>query len=334
MTIRVAVIGAGHHGEHHVRLLRKMKDVELVAAVDIDETQREKITEKYSVNVRKDYHEVLSDVDAVSIVVPTELHFQVASDCLREGIHVLLEKPMTRSIENSRKLVEYARNNDAIFQIGHIERFNQAVQSLLEQLDAPPKYIECDRLSPFRFRSADIDVVLDVMIHDLDILCAVVSEEVDSVESIGLSLVTSHKDIAHTRISYDSGCVANVSASRVSVESTRKMRLFSREAYYSLDFQKQELKSYRRPTELENLSREKIDEFRRREKKGELDTEQLFKSFFEEEKEVQKNQDVEPLRLELEEFIQAIREKNTPPVSGEDGLKVMELAHQIQNNWK
>lgn len=334
MSVNVGVVGVGHHGIHHTRIYRELSGVELVGVVDTDRDRLQSVQEQYDVRTETNIADLLPDVDAVSVVVPTESHFDVTTQCLKSGTDVLVEKPMTRTLSEAEKITELAREKGAVLQVGHIERFNPAVRAFQDELRSTPRFVECHRLSPFRFRSADINVVLDVMIHDLDVLCSIVPGEVKDVESVAISVVTNYKDIANARLTFDSGCVVSLSASRISIKSLRKMRIFSEEAYYSLDFQEKELDVYEKPEILEELTEDQIKSYREQERQGELDTEELFKSYFDREEAVGDQKSEEPLKMELEEFTRSVRTKETPPVSGEDGLKVMKLASRIQNSWE
>ncbi|KJV06806.1 Gfo/Idh/MocA family protein [Methylocucumis oryzae] len=233
--IRCAVIGAGYLGKFHVQKYAQLPDCELVAVVDADMATAKAVADVYQVPALTDYHALLDTVDAVSIVVPTTLHYPVAKDFLAAGVHVLVEKPMTVTLEQADELIALAKQNNVILQVGHLERFNPAVMAL--DKDEPPLFIESHRLSMFNPRANDVSVVLDLMIHDIDIILALVNADIERIDASGTPVLTKGTDIANARLLFSNGCVANVTASRISMKSERKMRLFRPASYVSVDFQ-------------------------------------------------------------------------------------------------
>ncbi|NTV53175.1 MAG: Gfo/Idh/MocA family oxidoreductase, partial [Candidatus Firestonebacteria bacterium] len=253
------------------------------------------------------YPELLADADLVSVAVPTFAHHEVAKACLEKGLSVLLEKPMTRTLAEADELIALARAHGVVLQIGHIERFNEAVQAI-KTLKGPFKFIEIHRLGPFSQRNMDIGVVLDLMIHDLDIVLDLAESPVVSVDAIGVNVLTEHEDIANVRLNLANGCVANITASRVTMEAKRKIRIFSPENYISIDYQKQELVIY-------SLKKNRDPE------------EQNLMRLIDREHRVFGKQ--EPLKLELSSFVQAVREKREPVVTAEQGRQALALALDI-----
>jgi predicted dehydrogenase len=300
--VRIAVIGVGHLGRHHVRLLATTPGATLVAAVDLDLSRARAAAERAGCEALTDARDLVGRVDAVIVAVPTVDHLAVARPFLERGVHVLVEKPMARSLEEADELVSLARRSGALLAVGHTERFNPAMRAAETALTAP-RFIEVHRLSGFPERSLDIDVVFDVMIHDLDIILAVDRTEVASVEAVGIPVLTPHVDIANARVRFASGCVANVTASRISRDKVRKVRFFQPDMYVSIDYAAQEVEAWRlRHRDGERPSIEG----------GPLP--------------VTKE---EPLAVELSDFVNAIRERRPPTVTGEAGRRALALATRV-----
>ncbi len=305
--VRVAVIGVGHLGQHHARIYSQMSDVELVGVVDIDGERAKRIAQEYKTSAYPEYTQILEKVDAASIAVPTELHHRIAKDFLDTGVHILIEKPMTQTPEEADELLGLARRKGLVLQVGHIERFNPAV-SALNRVISEPRFIECHRLGPFKPRAAKIGVVMDLMIHDIDIILSLVDSPVKRIEAVGVPVLSQEEDIANARITFENGCIANLTASRVTKEETRKIRIFQRDAYLSLDYINQELLIYRREITPDGEAR--------------------IVSF---QPEIEK---VEPLKLELEAFIHAVQRGQEPLVSGEVGREALAIAWEILRQIK
>ena len=302
-TLRVAVIGVGHLGQHHARIYTELPGVELVAVVDVAEARRREVSGRLRVPAAADYRTLLGKVDAVSVAVPTLLHAEIARAFLGAGSDVLVEKPITRTVSEADELVAMAAAGGRILQVGHSERYNAGVQALARQVQ-DPGFIEVHRMGPFPGRGTDVDVVLDLMIHDIDIVLTLVKAPVTAVTAVGVPVVSDQVDIANARIEFASGCVANLTASRVSGERLRKIRVFQRDTYFVLDYASQELHLFR-PTLTEGaegsrLSRVDIAVSR-----------------------------VEPLRQELEDFVSSVRTRRPPMVSGEAGREAVAVAVQI-----
>lgn len=243
--LRTAVIGVGYLGKFHVEKFANLSESELVAVCDINKQHCQTLAEKYHVRTVTDYTELAGQVDAVSIVVPTLLHYEIAKFFLEHKVHVLLEKPITNTLEEADHLIQIAKQNNCILQIGHLERFNSTVIALRELL-ANPRFIESHRLAPFNPRGTDVNVILDLMIHDIDIIQSIVKSPIKNIDASGVKVLSDHLDIANARIRFANGCVANVTASRVSIKSERKMRIFQDDAYISTDFQHKKLSIYRK----------------------------------------------------------------------------------------
>lgn len=300
--LRVAVVGAGHLGRHHARILSTLEGARLVAVVDTIHERAVEAAASSGARALTDVKDLARDVDAVTIAVPTELHRDVVLPLLQEGIAVLVEKPMARSVAEADELLAAAAASGATLAVGHTERYNPAVAAVLP-LVTSPRFIEVHRLGVFPDRSLDIDVVFDLMIHDLDIILAIVGSDVESIEAVGVPVLTSKFDIANARLKFASGCIANVTASRISRDRVRKIRFFQPDAYISIDYAAQEVEGWRLvPRE---GSRPAIEG-------GPLPVERD-----------------EPLRLELADFVRAARTKTAPLVDGHAGRRALELATRI-----
>jgi predicted dehydrogenase len=300
--LRIAVVGIGHLGRHHARLLSAMDDVSLVAVVDRVPEKAADAAATTGARAHTDYREVIDDVDAVVIAVPTEIHHEIAVPLLERGIAVLVEKPMSRSLADADSMVAAARRSNAVLGVGHTERFNPAVAAIAPLVTAP-RFIEVHRLSAFPERSLDIDVVFDLMIHDLDVIISMVGDEVRSIEAVGVPVLTPNYDIANVRLRFASNCIANLTASRISRDRVRKIRFFQPDSYLSIDYASQEVEGWR-------LIRR--DGERPRIEGGPVPVERD-----------------EPLRRELADFVRAARAGATPLVDGEAGRRALVLASRI-----
>lgn len=238
--LRVGVVGVGYLGKFHAEKYARMPNIDLVGVVDIDRTQAQKIARQLDTSAFYDYRELLNQVDAVSIAVPTPFHYAISRDFLINSVDVLIEKPMTTKLEEADDLIQLAEQHGSIIQVGHLERFNPAVVAL-DGIVHSPRFIESHRLSLFKDRGTDVSVVLDLMIHDIDIILNFVRSRVKKIHAAGISVISSHVDIANARLEFSNGCVANVTASRISTKNERKIRLFQKDAYISVDFVKQEI---------------------------------------------------------------------------------------------
>ena len=309
---RVGVIGAGGLGQHHVRIMGELAEAEMVGFFESRSERAAEIASTSGARAFASLDELLADVDAVTIVVPTPKHFEVAKAALERGIHVLVEKPFTATLDEADELLALAEKKGAIVQIGHVERFNRAIRAALPFVDSP-KFIESDRLAPFNPRGSDVAVVLDLMIHDIDLLLTLVGAKVTSVKAVGVGVLTPFVDIANARLEFATGAVANITASRVSRERMRKIRLFQQSGYISLDLATGSGEFYRmrRDVDLAELA------------KGPLALEAFV------ERVPVEAPEGEPLRLEFESFIAAVQGRAPVTVTGEDGRAALGVALQI-----
>lgn len=296
--INVAIVGIGHLGAKHLKVYDQLKDkVNIVGVCDIKEERTLKLAEHYKVPFFNDYKTFVGKVDCVNICVPTTLHHSVAEFFLKNNIHTFIEKPITTTIAQANKLINLAKKKNLKIQVGHVERFNSAFEAI-RHLAKDPLFIECHRLNLFPNRSLDIGVVLDLMIHDIDIILGLISSELKDIQAIGVNVLTSMEDIASVRLRFKNGCVCNLTASRISDDVMRKIRIFQKDAYISLDYIKQEAFIYK--------------------KQGF----QILKHSLPIEKE-------EPLKKELEHFIDCVRDDKRPLVAGEEGRDALKVALQI-----
>ena len=296
--VNIGVIGAGHLGQHHVRLLSEIEGANLVGLSDVNEAVGSEMAAKYGIKYFKDFKELLPHVEAVSVVVPTFLHHDVAKFFLERNVHTFVEKPITKTLEEANDLVAIAGQKQLTLQVGHVERFNAAMMKLQTLVEAP-RFIECQRMGPFSPRIQDVGVVLDLMIHDIDIVLSLVKSPIKQIDAVGLPVLTNNEDIANAHILFENGCIANLTASRISEEKVRKLRVFELDKYCSLDYAEQAI-----------TMRKKTDE----------------KKIVGEELEVHK---AEPLRLELSHFIECVKEHKKPLVTIEDGKNALEVALEI-----
>ena len=303
-TVRTAVIGVGYLGRFHAQKYAALPDSRLVAVVDASPEARDRVAAEVGCRAVADYCDILGEVDAVSIATPTPLHFPIARECLQHGIHVLVEKPVTETPAQARALIDLAARHGRILQVGHLERFNAAILALEGTLGTP-RFIESHRLAPFKERGTDVNVVLDLMIHDIDLIQSLVAAPIESIDAVGASVFSAGLDIANARIRYANGCVANTTASRVSMKMERKLRLFQDDAYVSIDLQQKVLTIVRKPPAGTAATPGQVVIEERSYEQGDA------------------------LKLEIESFLRAIREGRSPVVSGEDGLRALETAIRI-----
>ena len=302
--IRTAVIGVGYLGRFHAQKYARIPGSRLVGVVDSREPIRQAVAAELDTRALADHRELLGEVDAVSIVTPTPAHFSIAREFLEAGAHVLVEKPVTETVEQARELIEVARQHGRLLQVGHLERFNAAVLAAETYL-AEPRFIECQRLAPFKERGTDVNVVLDLMIHDIDIVQSIVGAPIETIDAVGTPVFSGAVDIANARLRFTNGCVANVTASRVSLKTERKLRVFRDDTYVSIDLQQKILTVIRKrpaaagadelPTTIEGQNFEQGD----------------------------------ALQAEIVSFLDCIRSGRRPVVDGEDGLRALETAIRI-----
>jgi predicted dehydrogenase len=303
-TLRTAVIGVGYLGRFHAQKYAQLPGSSLVAVADARSEARDGMARELGCGAVADHRELLGKVDAVSVVTTTPAHFAIAADFLRAGAHVLVEKPVTETVEQARELIDIARAAGRVLQVGHLERFNATILAAEPWL-AQPRFIECQRLAPYKQRGTDVDVVLDLMIHDIDIVQSIVGSDIVAIDAIGTSVFSGEIDIANARLRFANGCVANTTASRVSLKTERKMRVFRDDAYLSLDLQQKILTVVRRRDEPPA--------------EGQLPVSIEEQSF----------EQGDALKAEIESFLDCIRTGRRPVVSGEDGLRALETAIRI-----
>jgi len=303
--LRAAVIGAGRLGSLHARKYAALDGVALTHVADVDGDRARKLATETGARALTDYRELAGKVDLVTVASPSLSHREVAGAMLSAGIDVLLEKPMAATLAEALQLADLAKNHARVFQIGHLERFNPAIVRLRSILNNP-RFVECDRLAPFTERGTDVDVILDLMVHDLDVILSLTSAEVASVEAVGVAVLTDSIDVANARIRFRNRMIANISASRVAPRRERKIRFFQPDAYISVDYEARRVQIYRKSpappgAKFPTISAEQLD-------LGEGD----------------------PLADEIKSFVDSVRTRTTPAVTADDGLRVMQLCEQIR----
>lgn len=293
MSVKVGVIGVGYLGQHHARIFSELEGVELVGVSDNDIRRANEISGAYGYRAFERYSDMVEQTDAVSIVTPTTTHYAIARECLGAGKDVFIEKPITENLEEARGLVAEAENRGLIMQVGHLERYNPAILAAEEMLDEP-RFLEAERLSPFLGRGTDVDVTLDLMIHDIDLLLGIVKSAVTDIRATGETVMTGRIDVAKAWLEFENGCKALVTASRLSKEKKRKLKIFQRDSYLSIDYQTQEVARYCKHGS--EISYNVI----RPEKK-------------------------EPLREELRDFVHNVATREKPRVSGKEAAAALEI---------
>ena len=302
--LRTAVIGVGYLGRFHAQKYAQLAGSTLVGVVDANADARDKVAAELGTRALDDHRELFGRVDAVSLAVPTPLHHSIGCELLRNGIDVLIEKPIATSVSEARELVDLAKTHGRVLQVGHLERFNPAVLAAAERLRTP-RFVESHRLAPFKQRGTDVSVVLDLMIHDIDLIQELVGTPIESIDAVGATVFSGEIDIVNARLRFQGGCVANTTASRISLKQERKIRIFQDDAYLSVDMQQKILTVIRKKdaAPVESPAQVSIEE----------------ESF----------DQGDALRAEIEAFLKAVRERGTPVVTGEDGLRALETAMKI-----
>ena len=307
--IRVGVVGVGYLGRFHAEKYAGMKEVKLVGAVDIIPERAESVARRFGAEAFTDYMALMGKVDAVSVVVPTPVHFSISRDFLENHVDVLIEKPMAETLEEADTLIEIADSKGAIIQVGHLERFNPAVVALRNVVDCP-LFIESHRLSIFKERGTDVDVVLDLMIHDIDIILNFVKAELRSIHAVGVPVISPRVDIANARLIFVNGCVANVTASRISMKDMRKIRIFQKDAYVSVDYANHSIMIIRKDDQGTGLPVPGMS---------------MERSNFDK---------ADSLETELRSFVDSVKTRQTPLVSGRDGRNALRVALSIMDQIK
>lgn len=318
--LKVGVVGVGHLGQHHARIFNSIEGCELVGIYDKNEARAKEIAEKLSVKVYPTYEALLNAIDAIDISATTIYHYALAKQALESGKNVFVEKPITATVEQGREIVALAKSKELKIQVGHIERFNPVVLKVEEEIDSP-MFIESHRLAPFNPRGTDVPVVFDLMIHDIDLILSFVNSPIIDIRASGVGVLTPSIDIANARLEFANGAIANVTSSRISMKRERKLRFFQKDAYISMDFQGQKVSVLRKADGLNEILPEIL----------------LGKTDFSPEDLVKMKQfdcskpDKDALTMELESFVDAINNRKHPIVSGEDGLRALEVAMMIMD---
>jgi predicted dehydrogenase len=297
LSVKVGVIGVGYLGQHHARLYSEIEDSELTAVIDIDKKRADEFAEKYGCEAYTNYRDILDKVDALSIVTPTISHYCIALDCLRAGKDILIEKPITVNVRDADKLITEAKKRGCIIQVGHLERYNPAMLAASDMVKKP-MFIESERLSPFLGRGTDVDVTLDLMIHDVDIILSFISLPVKEIRAVGAKVLTDKIDVAKAWLEFESGCTALATVSRLSPEKRRRLKIFQKDSYISIDYQSLEIKRYFRTKEGISFN-------------------------------VKKPENKEPLREELKDFVCCIKERRRPRVSAVEGREALKIVMEI-----
>lgn len=301
--VKIAVIGIGYLGEFHAQKYKANKDADLIGVVDTNKQRSEEISNRIGVKSYNDYKSIIDQVDAVSIVVPTNLHYKIAKFFIENKKHVLIEKPFASNTAEARKLKNISEKNQTILQIGHLERFNKAFVELKDKVKNP-LFIECNRISPFKIRGTEVDVIMDLMIHDLDIIMSINKSKIKNIHASGISVLTNKTDIANARIVFEDNCVCNLSSSRISDKIERKMRVFQKNSYFSLDYQNSSLGTYKKIKNKNVISIEKKE-----------------KSFPQN----------DSLKDEIDSFVKCIKNNKKAVVDASDGLNALTYALKISN---
>lgn len=320
--LRVAVIGVGHMGKHHARIYSELPGCELVAIVDRDRSRAEKMVSLYGGQAFERICDFTEELDAVTVAVPTVYHTEVAIPLIERGLAVLIEKPIAPDITSAGQLLDASRKHNGLIQVGHSERFNPVVQAML-RMGVTPKFIETHRISPFTFRSADIGVVFDMMIHDIDIVLHLVKSRNYTIDAVGVSVLGDCEDVCNARIRFDNGCVVNMTASRLALKTERRIRIFAPTAYLTMDYQKKSGIAIKLADNLNLIQMARERNFEDLSQMAGVDYGSLMKV---EQLEVD---DVEPLKAELQSFLDSVRHGTDAAVSAEDGYAAVELAQRI-----
>ncbi|MBC8471759.1 MAG: Gfo/Idh/MocA family oxidoreductase [Planctomycetes bacterium] len=330
--VRTAVIGAGKMGGIHAKVYDQLEQSDFIAVVDIDADKARPLAEQYNCSAFSDYNEILDKVDAVTIATPTVTHLNLAKLFIENNIAVLIEKPLAANVTEGRNIAELAKKHDVVAAVGHSERCNPVVQAI-KRLDIEPKFIEANRISPYPFRSTDVGVVLDVMIHDIDIILSLAASKITKIDAVGLGVIGEKEDICNARIVFENGCIANVTASRLALKTERKVRVFSRQVYVSLDYFKKSGIVIKADPNI-NV----VKWIKEQQEAGDFDltTVNWPDLLHIEELDID---DKEPVRLEQENFLRAVMDRDfMPEVSAEEGLAALECAEKIlesveKNQW-
>tara|TARA_Y100001970_G_scaffold292646_1_gene434820 strand:- start:1897 stop:2877 length:981 start_codon:yes stop_codon:yes gene_type:complete len=318
LRIRIGVIGVGHLGDFHLKQLKTISNILISGIYDNDINRAEEISKKYNVQNHITIKSLLANSDAISIVTPTSTHFSIAINALKQGCHVFIEKPITDNIYDANTLIKKAKELNKIIQVGHIERFNPAF-NYIKNLNLKPQFIESHRLSQFNSRGNDVPVLLDLMIHDLDLILSLVKSNIKNIRANGIKIVSSTIDMANARIEFENKCIANLTASRISQKNMRKMRLFQEEEYITIDFQTASIEEYKVCDMQPNIKNsDKIIEINGEHKKQIIYKKPKIKKY-------------DALKIELEHFIHSINNFSKPETDGESATRALSVALEIHN---
>jgi predicted dehydrogenase len=321
--LKVGVVGVGHLGDHHARILSGISEAELVGVNDVDQEKGKKVAQRYGTRYFENLDDLLNKTDAVSLVVPTTAHFSIANVILKRGKDLLVEKPITETVQQAEELIRLAQKKNLILQVGHIERFNPTFKAIEKQHQLDPKFIESHRLAQFDPRGTDVAVILDLMIHDIDLILSLVKSGITKIEAVGVPIVAESEDICNARLTFENGCVANITASRISARALRKMRLFQKDSYISLDFLQKSVEIYK----LVEADKIPLEEKEKKTVVGNIPVEEVGKTIIYERPKIC---DEDMLTSEIESFLNAVRTRSSPKVTGEDGKKALEVALKIK----
>ena len=316
--IKIGVIGVGHLGQHHAKHYTKIKSVELIGVYDVDDKRSKKIAKDLKTKAYSSLDEMLNLVEGVSIVTPTKHHAKIAEKCIRLGKHVFIEKPISKTIKEADNIISLAKTHKVIVQVGHIERFNPALQPL-KNYSVNPKYIEVQRLAPYMIRGTDIPVVLDLMIHDIDLVLSFIDSPVKNIQASGVSIMTNSVDIANARIHFKNGSVANITSSRVAKDKVRKIKLFQQDLYVTIDFLIGLTEVYRVLDQKETVSQSTIS--------AQIESKGKQRHIIYEKPKIKRE---DALQMELINFVESIQKKSKTIVDGVAGREALKVALQIQ----
>ena len=326
--VRTAVVGAGKMGGIHAKVYNQLEQSDLIAVVDTDSNKAQELAEQYNCSAFTDYTDILGKIDAVTIATPTVTHLNLAKEFIKNKIAVLIEKPLATDVGEGKKIVALAKKHNVVAAVGHSERCNPVVQAI-KRLDIKPKFIECNRISPYPFRSTDVGVVLDVMIHDIDIILSLAASKIKKVDAVGIGVIAEKEDICNARIMFDNGCIANVTASRLALKTERKVRVFSRQVYVSLDYFKKSgivIKA--------DPNTNVVKWIKQQQESGDFDMTTVNWPDLLHIEELNID-DKEPIRLEQENFLRAVMDRKfMPEVSAEEGLAALKCAEKILDSVK
>lgn len=305
----MAVVGYGHFGKYHAEKIARSRRAKLIAVADVDPGRAAEAARALGVEAVTDYRELVGAVDCVSVAVPTFAHFEVAGYFLENGVDVLVEKPITEDLNSAQRLVDLAKRKARILQVGHLERFSGMIEALRKEV-LRPLYIDSVRIAPFKPRGTDVNVILDLMIHDLDLILSFVDAPILSIDAAGVPVFSPREDIAGARLKFANGCIANIAASRISLKTERRMRIFQPDTYVTVDFDKRSIRTIRKPKGKGILAIPNID---------------IVEEDY---------QDGDPLEREIDSFLTAVAGRQRPVVSGEDGLEALRAALMVNDSLK